>query len=370
MNVGDERFIKRTTVRDGVKIISNYEDFEKLEIGSAKLLRLTKNQNRNKKKHGQKVSKIKKVPRRMHTESIKRITEKRDGEISRKPARSVWYVHQKTHQRRSRRLCWRSEGGKLPNVGGSHPDPPRTPIRPKQPALPRPKLFMGSPLLHTPTLCWQATSNRKCLYGIYERLKNLSSRFYSRSPSQKYFGALRGVFWVWTRPPPVRYQPNRKLFLFHSTGQGATAMQKCIGYSNDNESVWRDACIASRLKLNDPYLRAVFAFLTADSDNYNSVLVSCCPNCRKPQPRCSICLINMGTPSQSDASNCNSNNGGMKGPPRVSGDRMHLQMPLLGRYKLHRLKPLKFPARIQKPISMELSYSPLIETKRFPTRLN
>ncbi|BES96654.1 missing oocyte, meiosis regulator, homolog (Drosophila) [Nesidiocoris tenuis] len=253
--------------------------------------------------------------------------------------------------------------------------------------------------------------------------------------------------------------------LSSSTSEHTTISMALSGYSNDNESVWRDACIASRLKLNDPYLRAVFAFLTADSDNYNSVLeeeemavtdriafalaylsdsklveylnkltdqltvdgnlagliltgmsssalpllqqyldstgdvqsvaiftmkgfppsllesnraqywissyrelldmwrlwdhraqfdiqhnartslkpeqqiyvtcsfcmktlssnafsrnkgpfprtkVSCCPNCRKPQPRCSICLINMGTPSQSDASNCNSNNGGMK----------------------------------------------------------
>uniref|UniRef100_A0A0A9ZA57 WD repeat-containing protein mio n=3 Tax=Lygus hesperus TaxID=30085 RepID=A0A0A9ZA57_LYGHE len=51
-----------------------------------------------------------------------------------------------------------------------------------------------------------------------------------------------------------------------------TVSMALSGYNNDKDSVWRQACTASRLKLQDPYLRAIFAFLTADSDNYNLVL--------------------------------------------------------------------------------------------------
>lgn len=32
--------------------------------------------------------------------------------------------------------------------------------------------------------------------------------------------------------------------------------------------------MVSRMKLTDPYLRAVFAFLTSDSENYDLVVVS------------------------------------------------------------------------------------------------
>lgn len=38
--------------------------------------------------------------------------------------------------------------------------------------------------------------------------------------------------------------------------------------------MWRELCLASRSRLSEPYLRATFAFLTAEADNYENVLVS------------------------------------------------------------------------------------------------
>lgn len=45
------------------------------------------------------------------------------------------------------------------------------------------------------------------------------------------------------------------------------------GFSEDKNSMWRQFCAQPRAKLNDPYLRALFAFLTAENSNYDSVLV-------------------------------------------------------------------------------------------------
>lgn len=45
------------------------------------------------------------------------------------------------------------------------------------------------------------------------------------------------------------------------------------GFSEDINSMWRESCLKCRSQLSDPYLRATFAFLTAD-DSYENVLVS------------------------------------------------------------------------------------------------
>ncbi|PSN33611.1 WD repeat-containing protein mio [Blattella germanica] len=44
------------------------------------------------------------------------------------------------------------------------------------------------------------------------------------------------------------------------------------GFSDDRSSMWRELCLASRSQLSEPYLRATFAFLTAEADNYENVL--------------------------------------------------------------------------------------------------
>ncbi|EFN84236.1 GATOR complex protein MIOS [Harpegnathos saltator] len=44
------------------------------------------------------------------------------------------------------------------------------------------------------------------------------------------------------------------------------------GFSEDRNSMWRESCLKSRSQLPDPYLRATFAFLTADNDSYENVL--------------------------------------------------------------------------------------------------
>lgn len=46
------------------------------------------------------------------------------------------------------------------------------------------------------------------------------------------------------------------------------------GFSDDKNSIWRELCQPTRTHLTDPYLRAMFAFLTSDKDSYDGVLVS------------------------------------------------------------------------------------------------
>nr|CAD7592141.1 unnamed protein product [Timema genevievae] len=44
------------------------------------------------------------------------------------------------------------------------------------------------------------------------------------------------------------------------------------GFSDDRNSMWRELCLKSLSQLTDPYLRAMFAFLTAENGNYDAML--------------------------------------------------------------------------------------------------
>lgn len=46
------------------------------------------------------------------------------------------------------------------------------------------------------------------------------------------------------------------------------------GFTDDKNSMWRQLCYNTKAQLTDPYLRAMFSFLTADNYNYDHVLVS------------------------------------------------------------------------------------------------
>ncbi|KAK3891191.1 hypothetical protein Pcinc_004907 [Petrolisthes cinctipes] len=51
----------------------------------------------------------------------------------------------------------------------------------------------------------------------------------------------------------------------------STAMA-LAGYTEERKGLWRDTCTSLRSQLTDPYLRAMFAFLTDDADSYEPVL--------------------------------------------------------------------------------------------------
>ncbi|KAK9501891.1 hypothetical protein O3M35_012529 [Rhynocoris fuscipes] len=57
-----------------------------------------------------------------------------------------------------------------------------------------------------------------------------------------------------------------------SKSEHTTVAMALSGFNDDKNSIWRESCLVSRLKLTDPYLRAVFAFLTSDSENYDLVV--------------------------------------------------------------------------------------------------
>ncbi|XP_071151579.1 GATOR2 complex protein MIOS-B-like, partial [Mytilus edulis] len=56
-----------------------------------------------------------------------------------------------------------------------------------------------------------------------------------------------------------------------STMMNAVAMA-ISGYSEDKQTLWRKTCSALLHKLTDPYLRAIFAFLSCEKDNYQEIL--------------------------------------------------------------------------------------------------
>lgn len=45
------------------------------------------------------------------------------------------------------------------------------------------------------------------------------------------------------------------------------------GFTDDKSSMWRKMCSSTKSQLSDPYLRAMFSFLTADNYTYDQVLV-------------------------------------------------------------------------------------------------
>lgn len=46
------------------------------------------------------------------------------------------------------------------------------------------------------------------------------------------------------------------------------------GFSDERNKAWRQNCMVCIEKLTNPYFKAMFSFLTADSQNYSSALVS------------------------------------------------------------------------------------------------
>lgn len=61
-------------------------------------------------------------------------------------------------------------------------------------------------------------------------------------------------------------------FIFLKTGASPNLFS-FAGYSDDKNSIWRELCQPTKSNPMDPYLRAMFAFLTADKENYETVLV-------------------------------------------------------------------------------------------------
>lgn len=60
-----------------------------------------------------------------------------------------------------------------------------------------------------------------------------------------------------------------------SYGLGLNVVAMALaGFSDDKNSIWKQFCTTAKQKLTDPYLKAIFSFLTAENFNYDGVLVS------------------------------------------------------------------------------------------------
>ncbi|XP_056008065.1 GATOR complex protein MIOS-like isoform X2 [Ostrea edulis] len=52
----------------------------------------------------------------------------------------------------------------------------------------------------------------------------------------------------------------------------STVAMAIAGYTEERNTLWRKTCVSLQQKLQDPYLRAMFAFLTSDRENYEEIL--------------------------------------------------------------------------------------------------
>eukprot|EP00105_Crassostrea_gigas_P024741 XP_011445101.2 PREDICTED: WD repeat-containing protein mio-B [Crassostrea gigas] len=52
----------------------------------------------------------------------------------------------------------------------------------------------------------------------------------------------------------------------------STVAMAIAGYTEEKNTLWRKTCMSLLQKLEDPYLRAMFAFLTCDRENYEEIL--------------------------------------------------------------------------------------------------
>ncbi|XP_062596720.1 GATOR2 complex protein MIOS-like [Saccostrea cucullata] len=52
----------------------------------------------------------------------------------------------------------------------------------------------------------------------------------------------------------------------------STVAMAIAGYTEERHTLWRKTCLSLLQKLDDPYLRAMFAFLTSERENYEEIL--------------------------------------------------------------------------------------------------
>ncbi|GFG38305.1 hypothetical protein Cfor_12188 [Coptotermes formosanus] len=113
-------------------------------------------------------------------------------------------------------------------------------------------------------LCGWKFDKESSLTSFLDRLE--SEGFYARAAAIAVFNMkLRKAIEILNRGAASR---NRQQF---PSNLNIVAMA-LSGFSDDRSSMWRELCLASRSQLSEPYLRAAFAFLTAETDNYESVL--------------------------------------------------------------------------------------------------
>ena len=123
----------------------------------------------------------------------------------------------------------------------------------------------------------------------YLRLYNFSV------PASRSFWILRFLAFIWCMMllslPPVGVTPKISHFLglccytiysifFVQFFTGADSNLSVVamalsGFTDDKNTLWKEMCGSLRTQLKNPYLRAMFAFLTTDTDNYEEVLVKC-----------------------------------------------------------------------------------------------
>lgn len=67
------------------------------------------------------------------------------------------------------------------------------------------------------------------------------------------------------------------LIIFHYKSLDPSSMRIAAialsGFNQDKNGIWRSQCIVALNQITDSHLRAIFAFLTSDTEGYESVLV-------------------------------------------------------------------------------------------------
>lgn len=113
-------------------------------------------------------------------------------------------------------------------------------------------------------LCgWRFEKDGSALAHYLEKIQ--SEDCYSRAAAIAVFNLkLRMAINILNRGSTNPGRPNSNL---------SVVAMALSGFSDDKSSMWRELCVQSRTRLTDPYLQAMFAFLTAENENYDSVLL-------------------------------------------------------------------------------------------------
>ncbi|XP_068202400.1 GATOR2 complex protein MIOS-A [Palaemon carinicauda] len=122
------------------------------------------------------------------------------------------------------------------------------------------KVFRSEERIRALELCSWGFDNEAVLNSFLNQLEATGN--YTRAVAIAVFNQrIRQAIQILQRGAKTKKDP----------GLNSTAMA-LSGYTEERKGLWRETCTGLRSQLSDPYLRAMFAFLTDDADSYDPVL--------------------------------------------------------------------------------------------------
>lgn len=129
-------------------------------------------------------------------------------------------------------------------------------------SLPKPKIYRSEQRRQALTLCdWDA--------DIFERISSEKGRLIDQLISEGRYSRAAAIL-LFTRRMDESIACLSEAESIPSLSLVAMAIS---GYSPRNQ-LWKSTCSKLKNRLNDPYIRAIFSFLTSDASAYYEIIVS------------------------------------------------------------------------------------------------